>query len=96
MLFAVNGWTYCILEYNLAGENNSSTEISCVDYSRKADKWGKIISVQADNANLLVEDIAAANKVHYRRLLVTINEFGLAVTSEKTECEFVPLQKNAE
>jgi hypothetical protein len=55
-----------------------------------------MISVQVDNANLLVEDIAAANRVHYWKRLVTINEFGIAVTCEKTEYEFVPLQKNAE
>ena len=71
-------------------------EIYCVDHSRKADKWATLISHQANNTNLLVADLAAANKVHYRRLIVTVNEFGLAVTCEKTECEFVLLQKNAE
>jgi hypothetical protein len=96
VLFAVKERTHCISEYNLAEENNSSIEILCVDRSRKADKWGTIISDQADNANLLVENLAAANKVHYRRLLITINEFGLAVTCEKTGCEFAPLRKNAE
>jgi len=96
VLFAVNGRTHCIVEYKMAGENNSSIDISCVDHSRKADKWGTLISDQADNVNLLVENLVAANKVHYRRLLLTVSKFGLAVTCEKSECEFVPLQKNAE
>jgi hypothetical protein len=76
----------------MAGENNSSIEISCVDHSRKADKCGILIFDEADNTNLLVEDLTAANKVHYRSLLVTINEFGLAVTCEKNECKLIHLQ----
>jgi hypothetical protein len=96
VLVVVSGRTHCISEYNLDGESNSSIEVSCVDHSRKANKWVILISDQAHNVNLLVEDLAAANEVPYRRLLVTIKEFGLAVTCEKTECEFVPLQKNAE
>jgi hypothetical protein len=32
VLFAVNGRTFCISGYNLAGENNISIEISCIDH----------------------------------------------------------------
>jgi hypothetical protein len=32
VLFAVNGRTICISGYNLAGENNISIEISCIDH----------------------------------------------------------------
>lgn len=63
VLFAVNGRTYRISGYNLARGSNISIEMSCIDHGRKTDQQVTLISDQADNVNLLREDIPAANAI---------------------------------